>query len=297
MTVLVVGQIARDLVLRCDGMPESGGSTTITERRELVGGKGANQAVALTQLGVPAAVFGVVGDDDHGPWLLDQLAADGVDVSRVVRRGNSALLVDLVDGPGSRRLFEHTPAESTLTVEDFREPRFDSVSVVSLQLQQPGEVMVAAAEAAHRHRVHVIADGNPEPGYAEALLPMLDVLRLDVAEVEALTGRAPTSVEIATQIGAELLDAGPNLVAIAVRGVGDLVLWRDGRHLVTHTDEAVIDQTGAGDAFMGGLTAALLDEADPVAAATVAGAAARSTVARLGGRPELTALEKHWQKR
>lgn len=297
MTVLVVGQIARDLVLRCDGLPESGGSATITERRELAGGKGANQAVALTQLGVPAAVLGVVGDDGYGQWLRDQLAADGVDVSRVVRRGNSALMVDLVDGPGSRRLFEHTPTESMLTVDDVRQSSLDSVAVVSLQLQQPGEVMVAAAEAAHRYGVPVIADGNPEPGYAAALLPMLDVLRLDAAEAEALTGRAPTSVQIASQIGTELLDAGPSLVAIAVRGTGDLVLWRAGRDLVPHTDGGVVDQTGAGDAFMAGLTAALLDEADPVTAANVAGAAARSTVARLGGRPELTALEKHWQKR
>jgi sugar/nucleoside kinase (ribokinase family) len=49
--VLVVGQIGRDLVLRIDVMPEPAGAAPVLERSELLGGKGANQAVGLRQLG------------------------------------------------------------------------------------------------------------------------------------------------------------------------------------------------------------------------------------------------------
>ncbi len=49
MSVVVIGQIGRDLVLRTDGPPAPGHSTTILERKELLGGKGANQAVGRTR--------------------------------------------------------------------------------------------------------------------------------------------------------------------------------------------------------------------------------------------------------
>ena len=64
--VVVVGQIARDLVLVVDEVPGPSGSTDVRQRRELLGGKGANIAVGLRQLGVPVAVVGVVGDDQVG---------------------------------------------------------------------------------------------------------------------------------------------------------------------------------------------------------------------------------------
>lgn len=51
MTVMVLGQIARDLVLRVDRIPAAGEAIDARERREILGGKGANQAVSVAQLG------------------------------------------------------------------------------------------------------------------------------------------------------------------------------------------------------------------------------------------------------
>jgi ribokinase len=115
--VVVVGQVGRDLVLRVRALPEAGGSAAAAERRELLGGKGANQAVALTQLGVPVALVGVVGDDPAGRQVLAQAADDGLDVSAVVPRPGAAtaLLLDLVEGGGRRRLVESVPEEVLLT--------------------------------------------------------------------------------------------------------------------------------------------------------------------------------------
>ncbi len=56
--VVVLGQVGRDLVLRVGALPEAGGSAAVSERREMLGGKGANQAVTLAQLGVPVALVG-----------------------------------------------------------------------------------------------------------------------------------------------------------------------------------------------------------------------------------------------
>jgi sugar/nucleoside kinase (ribokinase family) len=64
--VVVIGQAGQDLVLRTNGFPSPGGCVQIADRQALLGGKGANQAAALRELGVPAALLGVVGEDRAG---------------------------------------------------------------------------------------------------------------------------------------------------------------------------------------------------------------------------------------
>lgn len=68
--VLVVGQVARDLVLALEEMPPPQGSTVVSQRHEMLGGKGTNQAVGLRQLGGQVALLGVVGADLVGQQLL-----------------------------------------------------------------------------------------------------------------------------------------------------------------------------------------------------------------------------------
>jgi ribokinase len=100
--VIVFGQIARDLVLVVDAVPTASRSADVYQRRELLGGKGANQAVGLAQLGMRPALAGVVGEDQVGQRLLTQAGQDRVDVSAVARRPGvrTALIVDIVDATG-----------------------------------------------------------------------------------------------------------------------------------------------------------------------------------------------------
>ncbi|WP_459973256.1 PfkB family carbohydrate kinase [Mycobacterium sp. MUNTM1] len=57
-----------------------------------------------------------------------------------------------------------------------------------------------------------------------------------------------------------------------------------------YADVAVLDPTGAGDAFVAGLIAALRDGAAPRDAGRLASSAASAAVQRLGGRPDLAGL-------
>src|SRR5690242_16028913 len=75
--VIVFGQIARDLVLVVDTVPIASRSADVYQRRELLGGKGADQAVGLAQLGMRPALAGVVGEDQVGQRLLTRRARTG----------------------------------------------------------------------------------------------------------------------------------------------------------------------------------------------------------------------------
>jgi ribokinase len=308
--VVVLGQVGRDLVLRLAALPEAGGSAQATARHELLGGKGANQAVALAQLGVPVALVGVLGDDRAGAEVRAQALADGIDVSGVVTRPGAAtaLLVDLVEGGGRRRLVEDVPREVLLTpadVEAATDP-LGGCQVLVVQLQQPGEAVCAALERVP-DTAFVVADGAPgDEATRTAVLGRAAVVRADEVEAGRLVGRDLAGVDDAREAAAELLTAGPRLVALSVGREGDLVSWRagpplgaaaldqeadpdwaDGEVLVPHLGGEPVDRTGAGDAFVAALAAALLGGAGPEDAAWVAAAAAAVTVAHAGGRPAL----------
>ncbi|MDT0274975.1 PfkB family carbohydrate kinase [Blastococcus goldschmidtiae] len=296
--VVVLGQIGCDVVVH-EG-----------QRRELLGGKGANQAVALTQLAVPVALVGVVGDDGAGREVRQQAAADGIDVGAVVLRRSSrtAVLTDLVGADGDRRLVEDVPAETLLTVEDVHAAAglLAAARGVSVQLQQPGDAVRAALDLAPAHAL-VVVDGAPaDERTRTALLARAHVVRADAREAALLVGRELDGVDDARAAAAELLSAGPRLVSLATGPAGDLVAWRagpplgsageggagprwtDGEVLVPLLGDDPVDPTGAGDASVAALTTALLRGEGPEDAAWAAGAAAALTVGHAGGRPRLT---------
>lgn len=292
MRVMVVGQIGRDLVLRVERLPGAGGSESVAERRELLGGKGANQAVGLRQLGASVGLVGVVGTDPAGDLVLDEAERDGLDVGCVTRRGQTALLVDVVEPGGARRLLEYVPRPALLQPPDVAGAAgaLRSADVVCLQLQQPAEALLVAARAAHEAGARVVLDGAVTEPHRDRLLRLADVVRADAEEARLLTGAPIDSVADARRAAAELRAAGPPIVALAVPGQGDLVSWPDGDRFLPLSDGPVLDPTGAGDAFVAGLVTGLERSTDVAAAGELAAAAAAASVTRLGGRPDLTEM-------
>ena len=290
--VVVVGQIGRDLVLGIDRLPPAGGSADVVERREMLGGKGANQAVGLRQLGVGVGLVGVVGADGPGDGVLGEAGRDGIDLTGVVRRPGAAtaLLVDVVEPQGVRRLLEHVPADVLLRPEDVRaaEPLLRSARLVLLQLQQPGPAVVEALRIARQVGARVVADGAPADDDARrTVLTSASVIRADDSEAALLVGRELDGVPDAVEAAAALLGHGPDIVALAVGTDANVVAWRGGHVVLPLLGGEPVDPTGGGDAFVAGLSAALLRGEDPESAGWFAAAAAAAAAARLGGRPDL----------
>jgi ribokinase len=283
--VVVLGQAGRDLVLQVNELPEAGGSSPVRQSIERLGGKGANQAVALAQLGLPVALIAVLGQDAAGANALEQARDDGIDVSAVVRRGRTALLVDLVEQDGTRRLLEDVPQESLLRTSDVvaAAPVLCNAAAVSLQLQQPAVLLQQALELVPADAL-VVVDGAPDEATAgAALLARAGVLRADAREAELIAGRPVKDLADARR----LLDLGPDLVAVGRPDGGNLLVWAQGQVALPPGAEKTVDVTGGGDSFTAALIAALSSGAGPEQAGRAAARAAASTVQRLGGRPAL----------
>ncbi len=293
MDVVAVGQIARDLVLTVDELPGPDATTPVRLRREMLGGKGANQAVALTQLGIATAVCGVVGDDEAAGWLVAQATADGIDVSHVVHRPGTrtGLIVDIVTPDGNWRYLEDLPEPVLLTEADIDHAAaaIRAARAVLVQLQQPSAAALAAARHARRAGGLVVLDGAPaDDRRREEILAAADVIRADDRETTALTGTHVDSVDTAVRAGKALLGRRARLVALAVAGAGNVFVWPDGQLCLPLLASKVVDTTGAGDAFTAALVARLLRGDPPATAGRYATAAASVTVGYPGGRPQLT---------
>lgn len=295
--VVVVGHIGRDLVVLVDRAPGPGESLGVHERREMLGGKGANQALALTQLGHHVAVVGAVGDDDTGGWALDSAAEDGIDIQAVsVRPATSTgLIVSIVDAEANWRYLEDIPDATLVRPGDVEQagPLFGSCRVASLQLQEPFDSVVLAAELARQAGATVVLDGAPpRDADADRLFACADVLRADSREAAILTGGPVENADQAMAAGRTLAGRGPGVVVLAVGEEGNAVIWDGGQALVPLTGGPVVDQTGGGDAMVAGLIAGLLRHPDdPLLATCVGTAAAGTVVRRLGGRPEINSRQ------
>lgn len=290
--VVVIGQIARDLAVRVGRIPDAGGTVDIEQRRELLGGKGANIAVGLAQLGIPVCLLGVVGDDPVGAQLVEQCARDDIDTDPVVRRAgaDSALMIDLVTADGRWRYLESVPEGTLLTKTDVeaQAERLARTDTLVIQLQQPVEAALTAIELAGSS-CRVILDGSPPGGGQDRdrLLRAATVLRCDGREAELIAGRPVCDAAAGRAVARELLDTGPALVVLAIGDDGNLGVWSEGEVLVPLADTEVVDSTGGGDAFVAALTWALSHDDDPARAIRLATAAAGMTVGHLAGRPAL----------
>jgi ribokinase len=289
--VVVIGQIGRDLALRVDEVPGAGAAAPVRERIEVLGGKGANQAVALAQLGCRPALVGVVGDDRHAAEVCARAVADGIDTRAVVHRAGTAtgLIVDVVDGDGHWRYLQDLPDAVLLTAADVdaAAPVLAAAATVVVQLQQPLAAVCAAAGHGRRAGATVVLDGAPpDPAARGDLLASADVLRADDTEAALWAGAPIGSAADAQRVARSLLARGPRMVVLGAGSEGNVVAWPGGETVIPLGDADVVDTTGGGDAFTAGIVAAL--DRGPEEAARWGSAAAALTVGHVGGRPRLT---------
>ena len=80
----VIGNAAIDSVIRVDELPRPGETIVALGASEDLGGKGANQAVAVARCGAPVRLVAPVGDDALGERIRWNLAREGVEIDGVM---------------------------------------------------------------------------------------------------------------------------------------------------------------------------------------------------------------------
>ncbi len=275
--VVVVGSANVDLVYRIPRIPAGGETILSTGTARARGGKGQNQAVAAARAGASTAFVAAVGDDGNGAWLREALATDGVDVTRVrTVEGPTGTAIILLEERGENAIVVDAAANASLVTltEDDRAAIRDARVLVA-QLEVPLEVVEESVTTARSAGTRVVLNAAPWRPLPASVLDAVDVLVVNEHEAaafgDALAG-VPVVVRTLGPRGAEVRDASGTIVV-------------PGRVV------PVVDTTGAGDTFVGALSARLAEGAALAEAAAFANAASSLAVETEGAVPSIPARE------
>jgi sugar/nucleoside kinase (ribokinase family) len=271
------------------------------------GGVTANNLTQVARLGASAAWIGLVGDDENGRLIVRQFAEDGMDRSGIVTvpGAHSSFTWIPVDTRGERCIYMFPNVTAQVTPQDLREkfaPHIRAARHFHTEASQlPLAPVFEGIRIAREAGVRVIFDLDVAPGYfiesglgTEAglveTLKLVDVLKPCKAAARELSGSSDYDA-----MAQKLLELGPKLVAITMGGEGCLVARAGAITHVPAFQVQVVDTTGAGDAFMGGFSYALLQGWDDRRAGVFANACAALCCTRVGARamsrlPEVAAL-------
>ncbi len=277
-----------DLWLAVGRHPKPGETIIGGDLQRFPGGKGANQAVAAARLGARVRMVGRVGADAYGTELKRVLGAEGIATAEVAEvEAPTGVALISVSEDGQNAIIVSPGANARLQPDDLDPALFANASVTVLQLETPLETVRRAAELGRAAGARVLLNAAPARELPDELLGALDVLVVNEFEAAQVAGAAePESPEAALALARELARRVP--VVVVTLGARGLV-WAGGAgegHLSAFEVEPV-DTTAAGDAFVGGLAAALA-AGEPLEQALRFGSAAGALAAtRPGAQPSL----------
>ncbi len=235
------------------------------------GGAPANVAVGLARLDVDSEFVGQVGADPFGDWLRQVLEQENVGVGHLGRsetaRTTLAFIATRLDGRKEICFYRNPGADAELNV--FDERVLDDAAIfhcgsVSLSLSPCRETQNAAMKAARERNILVSYDPNwrpslwPDESAARdivcSVLSLCDVVKLAEEEMEFVTGYA--EVEGAARW---LRERGPQVAIITAGERGAYFDNGENCGWVAARVSEVVDTLGAGDAFMAGLLAQIVE--------------------------------------
>jgi sugar/nucleoside kinase (ribokinase family) len=256
------------------------------------GGAGANTAAWLAATGTPSAFVGRVGDDAFGRDLVEGLHRVGVQAAvGIDPRSPTGVCLVLVGPDGERTMIPSAGANAALSTVDVDSTTLSSRDRLHLSgytLFHPGSRAAAryAIERALASKTPISVDaasaGPLRSAGAQTFLDWLPrqlLLLANAEEARVLTGAAEPAD------AARLLSERFTEVVVKCGAEGATIAVAGDASAVTGRQVAVVDSTGAGDAFAAGVLGGLLD-GQPLAVAVARGNdfGARA-VSRVGARP------------
>jgi ribokinase len=300
--IVSVGSINADIQVRADRTPDGPGTILATDLLRTSGGKAANVAVLARRLGAEVRLLGAVGDDDLAEQALAGPLDEGVDVTAVRRtQGPTGTSSITVGATGDKTIVlalnaNDAPPEDHGAIER-AVGTAERGSVVVVDLEIAPATARLAVEAARQAGLTVVVDPAPDHRVDDWLLAAADHVTPDHREAAALTGIDAGTTTEACRAAEALRERGAGVAYVKLETGGCAMADADGTHVIdAPPDVAVVDSTGAGDAFAGALAWALAGHLPHHEAAALAVAASACAVGGYGSQEsyptlaELTAM-------
>ena len=233
-----------------------------------VGGEAVNEAQAAAKLGMDTGILCHLGEDDAGDMVMGMLGRCGVDVSAVVRSKEHPTPVTtmFVNDDGTRKSVTNQSHRYNFHPEQYADILTSAKAIILGSLFRAPfddpDIIYSVLNTAKKAGVMVFAD-TKLPNFRflglddlKDTLPLVDFITPNEDEAKYYTGKTEPS-----EMADVFLSYGVKNVVIKLGGAGCYYKGSTEIRLPACSIDAV-DATGAGDCFVAGLTAELINGAD-----------------------------------
>ncbi len=265
--IYVLGSINNDISIELPRMPKKGETISAENCRMGLGGKGANQAVAIARLdyrpqeaGPSVKLIAHVGKDAAGAELLSKLKENRVDTEFVRRVNRTTGTAIVTVTPKDNRIVVYGGANSGLTKSDVDEALEGATSSDTLLCQLEVPLYIVAYALRRARQIGMTTIFNPAPiktPLPDDMYYNIDIIVPNETETLALTGIDPQDAESEVAAMREFHARGVQYVVLTLGARG--VALSDGAYIfdtIPARKVTAVDTTGAGDTFVGALALA-----------------------------------------
>lgn len=292
--VVIIGSINMDKVYQVPHIPLAGETILSHGHMRNPGGKGANQAVAAALQGAQVRMIGCVGADDDGDALLLSLRRAGVHTDGIARIAGTptGIAMIVVSDDGENTIVVNAGANACVdeTVLDQNAAMLASAGYGVLQLEIPHETAWSALRRLRQAGVTTILNPSPACLLPDEALRDTDILVPNETEMRHLLGHDPNLA--GHELSAYARAKGLKAIVMTLGPDGCCLATPETMRMFPCTPVRAIDSTGAGDCFLGAMTA-WLAEGHPLGnAIEKAMAAAAIAVSRAGAQQSMPRREE-----
>lgn len=293
----VVGSFVVDLMARGNHLPEPGETVMGSYFKAGPGGKGSNQAVAAKRAGCELVFSTKVGKDDFANIALESFRQNEIGLDYVFQTEEAptgAALITVDENTSQNEIVVVLGACSTFNEGDLEilDKALDGCEYLLLQLEINTDATLQLIDMAWKKQIKVILNPAPVQKIPDEVYRKIYLVTPNEVEARILTGVVCETEEGCAKAAEAFFEKGVQNVILTLGKRG--VYLNDGKTaaVIENYDVPVLDTTGAGDAFNGGLLAGLSQGMDLWAAASYGNVVSNLAVTKLGTAPAMPYKEE-----
>ena len=290
--IVILGVFVADTAYRASRQPKIGETIIGNEFSLGPGGKGSNHAVAAALAGGNVHFISRLGKDDFANMAISLWEKSGITphVTQYSDSYTGAAYIFIEDKTGNNAIIVSPGAAANINDDDITANKelIQGSRVFMTQLEQSLDAAGTALSFAKDGGAITILNPAPAQPLGENILKLCDFVTPNEIEAEQITGTPVKSINDAEIAAGKLLEKGASAAVITLGEQG--ALFKDNNQIIhqpSYEVGPVVETTGAGDAFNGGLAVALAEEMPIDKALRFACATASISVTRQGTAPSM----------
>ena len=292
--ICVIGSLNMDLVVNVDTMPKPGQTIIGSNFKEVPGGKGANQAVAMARLNGNVSMIGKVGEDGFGQTLINSLKNDKVDTTYIqTSKGATGVALITVDKNAQNSIVV-SPGANFEVKEDDIDNNIEAIKnsdIVVLQLETPLNTIKYALNKAKELNKYTILNPAPAVKLDDEIIKNVDLLTPNETELEIISGVSIETEEDIQKAAQIMIEKGLKELIVTLGSKGSLYINKEKSMFKKAYKVEAVDTTAAGDSYTGALAVALSQDKNIEDAMDFASKVGALSVLKEGAQSSLPTLE------